>query len=75
MIYKNSDIERFLIEARKQKENIIPRIKDVSGKRDAAAIERVINDDDFVAEDFCRYDSDVCEQFLILMELVGIAKK
>ena len=75
MIYKNSDIERFLIEARKQKENIIPRIKDVSRKRDAIAIKRAINDDDFVAEDFCIYDSDVCEQFLILMELVGIAKK
>ena len=75
MFYTNSDIEKFLVESRKNKEKVIPRIKEVSTKRDLVVIERIIKNNDFVAEDFCRYDSDICEQFLTLMELTGIAKE
>ena len=73
-MYSAYDIDEFLIEARKQKENVMSKIKELSFGEDAKIIEYAINESDFFAEDFNSYDSDVCEQFLQLMELVGIAK-
>ena len=73
-MYTNKDIDDFLIAARKDKESVLLRIGEVAAGQDANVIGRAINDPDFFAEDFDRYDSDVCERFLILMELTGIAK-
>lgn len=75
MLYMENDINNFLKEARKRKGEILPRLSEVSTGGDANVIRRAITDTDFVAEDFYRYDSDVCEQFLTLMELVGIARE
>ena len=72
-MYNNNDIERFLIEARKNKEKVLAAIKKNANGMDYYALCEVVNESDFVAEDFCRYDSDVCEQFLTIMEIVGIA--
>lgn len=73
MFYSLNDIEMFLEIAQKRKDEILPQISRVSEGDDAAAISRAITTD-FVAEDFYKYDSDVCEQFLQLMKLTGIAK-
>ena len=48
-------------------------ISRVSEGDDVAVISRTLTKD-FVAEDFYKYDSDVCVQFLQLMKLTGIAK-
>lgn len=74
MFYTEKDIDRFLSEARKQQDYVISMVDKVAKGNDKTAIIRAITNYDFFAEDFCRYDSDVCERFLLLMELTGIAK-
>lgn len=71
-MYTNADIDRMLIEARSKKDTVLPEIEKVAKGADADVIRRAINRSDFVAEDFDRYDSDVCEKFLTLMEQIGI---
>lgn len=71
-MYTNADIDRMLIEARRKKNMVLPEIKGVAKGADADVIRRAINRSDFAAEDFDRYDSDVCEKFLTLMEQIGI---
>lgn len=73
MFYSLNDIQIFLETAQKRKGELLPLISRVSEGDDAAVISRALTTD-FAAEDFYKYDSDMCEQFLQLMKLTGIAK-
>lgn len=70
--YTSDDIDILLIVARKNAEKVLPYISQVASEGDATVLRRVVTDSDFVAEDFDRYDSDVCEKFLTLMEITGM---
>ena len=70
--YTNDDVDTLLIVARKNTEKVLPYISQVASKGDVAVLRRAVTDSDFVAEDFDRYDSDVCERFLTLMEITGM---
>lgn len=72
-MYTNNDVQIFLQEARKNKEKVLAELPKYAKGRDANVISRAIQNNDFVAEDFDRYDSDVCERFILLLEAVVIA--
>lgn len=72
-MFTNEDIEIFLVEARKQKEVVLKEISKIPSSSDKIALTNAILEYDFFAEDFDRYDSDVCEQFLQIMLKLGIA--
>ena len=74
-MFTNEDIEFFLVESRRQKEAVLEEIRKIPSSSDKNALRNAILEYDFYAEDFDRYDSAVCEEFLQIMLKLGIAKE
>lgn len=67
-MYNEDDIDNMLKVAREHKTELEPYIIRNSSKKDKEVLLQAINEPDFFAESFTACDSDICEQFLAIME-------